>query len=76
MREELLAELQSIQDAMCRLSLTLAVAESCTGGLLAGLITSLSGSSQYFRGGVVAYHNQVKTDLLGVPEQDIVSYGA
>ncbi|WP_018084402.1 CinA family protein [Desulfurispora thermophila] len=76
MREELLAELQSIQDAMCRLSLTLAVAESCTGGLLAGLITSLSGSSQYFRGGVVAYHNQVKADLLGVPEQDIVSYGA
>lgn len=73
---ELWTGLTDIQEAMCRHSLTLAVAESCTGGLLAGLITSLSGSSRYFRGGVVAYHNQVKAELLGVPEQDLAAFGA
>jgi len=47
--------------------LTLAVAESCTGGLLGGCVTSVAGSSSYFRGGVIAYDNGVKHDILGVP---------
>jgi len=55
---------------------TLAVAESCTGGLLAGAITDVPGSSEYFLGGVVAYHNVVKTGFLGVPSGLIESCGA
>ena len=55
---------------------TLAVAESCTGGLLAERITSVSGSSRYFLGGAVVYSNQVKTELAGVPEDMIHRHGA
>jgi PncC family amidohydrolase len=55
---------------------TLVVAESCTGGLLAGAITSVPGSSDYFLGGVVAYHNAVKTRALGVPPRLIATRGA
>lgn len=55
---------------------TLAVAESCTGGYLASRFTSMSGSSKYFRGGVVAYANEVKTAVLGVSAEDIEKYGA
>jgi len=55
---------------------TIATAESCTGGNIAARITSLAGSSSYFLGGLVAYDNQVKVNLLGVPEQIIASYGA
>ena len=54
----------------------LAVAESCTAGLLAGAITAVPGSSEYFLGGVVAYHNTVKTRLLGVASGLIESRGA
>ncbi len=60
--ERFLAELLGAQGA------TLAVAESCTGGLLGGRITALAGSSAYFIGGVIAYHNAVKIRHLGVPE--------
>ncbi|MFQ5652111.1 MAG: competence/damage-inducible protein A [bacterium] len=55
---------------------TLAVAESCTGGLLANKLTNVSGSSSYFERGVVAYSNQAKMDLLGVPEALLKSQGA
>lgn len=55
---------------------TLAVAESCTGGLLAERITSISGSSRYFLGGAVVYSNQLKTELAGVPEDMIHRHGA
>lgn len=55
---------------------TLAVAESCTGGLLAGAITSIPGSSGYFLGGVIAYDNAVKAAVLGVPPRLIDSCGA
>ena len=55
---------------------TLATAESCTAGLLAGRITDIPGSSDYFDRGVVTYSNRSKTELLGVPEETIEKYGA
>jgi len=55
---------------------TVAVAESCTGGLLAERITSISGSSRYFLGGAVVYSNQLKTELAGVPAEMIDRHGA
>lgn len=57
-------------------SLRIAVAESCTGGLLASRLTDVSGSSRYVDSGVVAYANQAKTALLGVPEALIKEHGA
>jgi len=53
-----------------------AVAESCTGGLLAGQIVAVAGSSDYFLGGVVAYANQVKSGLLGVAPATLAKHGA
>jgi nicotinamide-nucleotide amidase len=55
---------------------TLAVAESCTGGLLSERITSVSGSSRYFVGGAVVYSNNLKTELAGVPADMIERHGA
>jgi nicotinamide-nucleotide amidase len=55
---------------------TLAVAESCTGGLLAERITSMSGSSRYFVGGAVVYSNQLKTGFADVPAHLIEKHGA
>jgi nicotinamide-nucleotide amidase len=55
---------------------SLSVAESCTGGLVKHRITNVSGSSDYFLGGVVAYHNDVKRTLLGVPDQVLTDCGA
>jgi nicotinamide-nucleotide amidase len=55
---------------------TLAVAESCTGGLLGERITSVSGSSRYFAGGAIVYANSVKTDLAGVSADMIQRHGA
>jgi nicotinamide-nucleotide amidase len=56
--------------------LILATAESCTGGMIAAAITDLPGSSQLFSGAVVAYSNQIKINVLAVPEQIIAKYGA
>jgi nicotinamide-nucleotide amidase len=56
--------------------LTLSVAESCTGGLLAKRLTDLPGSSDYFLGGVIAYADPVKTRLLDVPEKMLRAHGA
>lgn len=55
---------------------TLCTAESCTGGNIAQLITSIAGSSDYFKGSVVAYANEIKEQLLDVPQQTILQYGA
>jgi PncC family amidohydrolase len=56
--------------------LTLATAESCTGGLLAHRITNVSGSSAYYLGGVVAYADQVKEQSLGVRRETLLVHGA
>ena len=55
---------------------TIAVAESCTGGLIGAKFTSVSGSSRYFERGVVTYSNEAKTELLSVPGEMIEKYGA
>jgi nicotinamide-nucleotide amidase len=55
---------------------TLAVAESCTGGMLGARLTSVSGSSQYFAGGFITYSNALKRELLGVPAETLESFGA
>lgn len=57
-------------------NLTIATAESCTGGFLAHRITSLAGASAYFKGSVIAYSNEVKTALLGVKEATLQTRGA
>lgn len=56
--------------------LTLGTAESCTGGFMAKLMTDLPGSSAVFRGGVVSYTNEVKANVLGVPQGMLEEYGA
>ena len=55
---------------------TLAVAESCTGGLVGHRITNVSGSSVYFEGGVISYSNEVKEHVLGVPLETLIDHGA
>ncbi|MFN0047861.1 MAG: competence/damage-inducible protein A [Cytophagales bacterium] len=55
---------------------TLAIAESCTGGYLSHLITSISGSSAYFKGAIVSYANEIKTSALDISDQLLVEYGA
>lgn len=55
---------------------TLSVAESCTGGNISGLMTSIPGSSGYYLGSVTSYANSVKTNILGVPEAVIADHGA
>ena len=55
---------------------TLSVSESCTGGLICDRITNVSGSSDYFMGGMVNYSNESKSKHLGVPSNDIKKYGA
>ena len=63
--------------ALCReKGLTLAAAESCTGGLIAKELTDVPGASQVFLGGVVSYTNGVKNHVLGVPASLLESYGA
>ncbi len=56
--------------------LTIATAESCTGGLLGHRLTNVSGSSAYMLGGIIAYSNAIKQRLLNVPEQLLVAQGA
>jgi nicotinamide-nucleotide amidase len=68
--EEIVADLLLSHDAR------LAVAESCTGGMLGARLTALAGASSWFRGGVIAYDNAVKRNLLGVPEDTLASEGA
>ncbi len=77
MESEPLLQLTARLQALClERGLDLVTAESCTGGLVAKLITDVPGSSGYFRGGIVAYADQTKELLLGVPAELIDAHGA
>lgn len=65
-----------IGEILLEKNLTLSVAESCTGGLLASKITDISGSSKYFKGGICVYSNEAKINLLGVEKKTIEKFGA
>jgi nicotinamide-nucleotide amidase len=56
--------------------LTLGLAESCTGGMVASYVTDIAGASEYFEGAIVAYSNQVKERVLGVPASTLERHGA
>lgn len=68
--------LQQLASTLTELNLSLATAESCTGGGIGQALTSVSGSSAWYLGGVIAYSNGVKTSLLRVPSALIEQYGA
>ena len=67
---------QHAGERLRRLGRWLAVAESCTGGLLGGALTEVPGSSAYFLGGIISYADRVKVDQLQVPEETLRRYGA
>jgi nicotinamide-nucleotide amidase len=67
---------QALGELLSERGLSLALAESCTGGLIAELVTATPGSSAYFWGGLVSYANAAKTKLLGVPEELLAAHGA
>ena len=65
-----------VSDELKKHHVTIATAESCTGGLLAHMLTNVSGSSDYFDRGVICYSNTAKMELLGITEQLLKNYGA
>ncbi len=73
---ELLAQAEAVLSACRQRGWMLATAESCTGGLVAGLLTEIAGSSDVVERGLVTYSNAAKHSLLGVPEVLLAQYGA
>jgi PncC family amidohydrolase len=67
---------ETVGDLLREAGYRLSVAESCTGGLLGHRLTNVSGSSDYFLGGVISYSNQAKVELLGVSEATLLAHGA
>ncbi len=67
---------EELAELLTSRSWTVAVAESCTGGLLGHLITSVPGSSEYFQGGMTAYSNTAKIDLLGITQDCLRNHGS
>ena len=73
---ETLTLAQSVLDACRARQWRLATAESCTGGLVAGALTAIAGSSDVIERGFVTYSNEAKSELLGVPPETIAAHGA
>lgn len=73
---QLVAQAQGLVDHLRAKGLKLATAESCTGGLIAGAITEIAGSSEVFDRGFVTYSNEAKAEMLGVPPALIAAHGA
>jgi PncC family amidohydrolase len=73
---EIFSLAQTVGERLRRQGWWLAVAESCTGGLLGAALTDVPGSSAYFLGGVISYADRVKVDQLQVPEATLRQYGA
>jgi len=76
MDEILLALSSSVGKALVNRGYTISTAESCTGGLLSHVLTGISGASAYFVGGVIAYSNVVKAQVLGIEVATLERYGA
>ena len=74
--EQLLEVSRSLGRQLLAAGLTIATAESCTGGLLASTLTDIEGSSGYVLGGVISYSNEVKQNLLGVRPGTLAQHGA
>ncbi|MCI2285087.1 CinA family nicotinamide mononucleotide deamidase-related protein [Colwellia sp. MSW7] len=74
--KEPLSLAQHVLSTPAKDKLTITTAESCTGGLIASMITQVSGASEFFEAGFVTYSNAMKTKLLGVPEQLLNEFGA
>jgi PncC family amidohydrolase len=72
----LVALAERLQGLCLGRGITVALAESCTGGLVATTVTEVAGSSGYFLGGVVTYADAAKASLLGVPEATLAAHGA
>jgi nicotinamide-nucleotide amidase len=73
---DLVALAERLQGICLGRSLTVATAESCTGGLVAHILTEVAGSSGYFQGAVVTYSDEAKKTLLGVPDEMLAAHGA
>ena len=76
MMDELTRLARTVGSLLLERGWTLGVAESCTGGLVTDAITEIPGSSAYLIGGIVAYANRIKRDLVGVPEELLETHGA
>jgi len=76
MSSEAFTVLNNLHTRLIEANQTVSVAESCTGGLLGAALTEQPGSSSYFFGGVQAYANSVKEELLGVSHETLLSFGA
>lgn len=76
MRDEIGFLVAQVGVSLQKKSWQIAVAESCTGGLLGTALTAVAGSSAYFYGGVISYSNQAKVDLLGVNPVTLSKWGA
>ena len=68
--------LKKVSEFLKQKNLTIATAESCTGGLIAHSLTNISGSSDYFKRGIVSYSNESKIELLDISEELLIKYGA
>lgn len=67
---------QVIAELLIKKGMTISVCESCTGGMLGNIITSIPGSSKYFSGGIIAYSNRVKEKIVGVRHATLKKHGA
>ena len=76
MDQELLILSSELGELLKNQRLSIAVSESCTGGLLSHVLTAVSGSSTYFIGGIVAYSNPIKEKFLGVKSETLLNFGA
>ncbi|RXJ86018.1 CinA family protein [Arcobacter sp. CECT 8985] len=69
-------KMQNLQDLLKANNKTVTCAESCTGGLIASMITEISGSSNIFNGSIVSYSNEIKMQELNVSESNLINHGA
>ncbi len=76
MRQQLLAQTETLAELLTAKGMMIALAESCTGGMLSELMTALPGSSAWFDRGFITYSNEAKIEVLGVRETTLITHGA